>query len=183
MRLVVGDLEISSLDERDMADFVAYRRVPDVARFQSWEPTYSAEDARSLVAAQARDDFPAAGRWMQFAIRSADDALHGDVAVHALDEQPKTFELGVTLAPASQGRGIASRALTAVLDHFFEAHHAHRVFAECDARNDAVKRVFQRIGLRHEGTLVDADWFKGEWTSLETWAVLAREWPREGTPR
>lgn len=183
MRLELGELTIEPLGEGDLAEFVAYRREPSVARFQSWSPDYGVEQARRLLHDQAGAAFPEPGQWTQFAIRSADGALLGDVAVHSLDEQPRTFELGVTLAPASQGRGIASRALTAVLDHLFDAHDAHRVFAECDARNDAVKRVFERIGLRHEGTLVDADWFKGEWTSLETWAVLAREWESRVTPR
>jgi RimJ/RimL family protein N-acetyltransferase len=108
--------------------------------------------------------------------------LLGDVAVHTLDDQPDTYELGVTLAAASQARGIATRALTAVIDHLFDTHDAHRVFAQCDARNDAVKRLLARVGMRHEGTAVEADWFKGEWTSLETWAILRRERPTELLP-
>lgn len=183
MRLTADDLVIAPLDEGDLHAFTAYRRLHEVARFQSWAATYSLDDARRLLAAQAGEEFPAAGRWMQFAIRASTADLLGDVAVHAVRGQPGTFELGVTLAPASQGRGVATRALTAVLAHLFDVHGAHRVFAECDARNDAVKRVFARIGLRHEGTLVEADWFKDEWTSLETWAILAREWPPTVTPR
>jgi RimJ/RimL family protein N-acetyltransferase len=178
MRLTVGPLVIAPLGEGDLPAFIEYRRDPQVARFQSWDLTYSADDARRLLESQMGADFPAPGRWMQFAIRSAGGELLGDVAVHTLDDQPDTFELGITLAPASQGGGIGTRALTAVIDHLFDARRAHRVFAQCDARNDAVKRLLERVGLRHEGTAVDADWFKREWTSLETWAVLNREWPR-----
>jgi hypothetical protein len=29
--------------------------------------------------------------------------------------------------------------------------------------------------MRHESREVDADWFKGEWTTLDGYAVLARE--------
>jgi RimJ/RimL family protein N-acetyltransferase len=182
MRLTVGELGIAPLDAGDLAAFLEYRRDPEVARFQSWEPTYSLDDARRLVAAQAGADFPATGQWMQFAIRASGGELLGDVAIHVLDDQPNTFELGITLARSSQGRGVATRALAAVIAHLFEAHGAHRVFAECDARNDAVKRLLDRAGMRHEGTAVDADWFKGEWTSLETWAILRRERPAELLP-
>lgn len=98
MRLTVGDLVIAPLDEGDLSGFTEYRRIPEVARFQTWEPTYPLDDARRLLAAQAEVDFPAAGQWMQFAFRAADGDLLGDVAIHALADHPDTFELGVTLA-------------------------------------------------------------------------------------
>ena len=40
----------------------------------------------------------------------------------------------------------------------------------------AVHRLLEHLGLRCEARLVDADWFKGEWTTLRIYAVLAREW-------
>ena len=30
--------------------------------------------------------------------------------------------------------------------------------------------------IETEARLVEADWFKGEWTTLRTYAVLRREW-------
>jgi RimJ/RimL family protein N-acetyltransferase len=38
-----------------------------------------------------------------------------------------------------------------------------------------MRQVCVALGLRHEGTARDADWFKGEWTTVETWAVLGSE--------
>jgi RimJ/RimL family protein N-acetyltransferase len=32
--------------------------------------------------------------------------------------------------------------------------------------------VFRRLGFRHEGRNIDADWCNGEWTSTDTWAML-----------
>lgn len=174
MRLDVDDLTVAPLAAEDLDDFVAYRRDPVVARYQSWEPTYSAEDARRLLVEQAGREFPMTGEWMQFGIRRG-GLLIGDVAVHPLAEQPDTYELGVTVAPAAQGGGVARRVLVAVVEHLVARRGAHRVIASCDARNDAVRRALGAAGFRHEGTAVDGDWFKGEWTSLETWAVLARE--------
>ena len=42
-------------------------------------------------------------------------------------------------------------------------------------RNRPVHRLLERLGLRQEGRLVEADWFKGEWTTLRIYALLARE--------
>jgi RimJ/RimL family protein N-acetyltransferase len=50
------------------------------------------------------------------------------------------------------------------------------VTAVTDDRNEAAQRLLTKVGLREEGRLVEADWFKGEWTTLRLYAVLASEW-------
>ena len=174
MRLDLEGLHIAPLTAADVSAFVAYRRIPEVAQFQGWSPDYSLADGQKLVEAQALRDFPETGEWMQFGIHR-EGHLVGDLALHSLADQPASYEFGVTLDPAHHGAGIATRALTAALGHLFDVRGAHRVLAQCDERNDAVKALFARLGLRHEGTAREADWFKGEWTSVETWAVLASE--------
>jgi RimJ/RimL family protein N-acetyltransferase len=171
-----GDLVIAPLASDDLDAFLAYRRDPEVARYQSWTTAYSRADAERLLAEQADWEFPPPGEWVQLAVRAADGTLLGDVAVHPLEDQPDSYELGVTIAPAAQGRGIAGRALAAVVDHLVRVRGAHRILATCDTRNEPVRRMLARVGFTHEGTAREADWFKEEWTTVETWAVLAREW-------
>jgi RimJ/RimL family protein N-acetyltransferase len=169
-------LRIEPLGPADTAGFVAYRRDPDVARFQSWEPTYSEEDAERLIEAQPEADLPAPGGWLQLAARSAGTGdLLGDVAVHTLEDQPDTYEIGVTLARSAQGSGIATEAVTRVIGHLFEEAGAYRVVAYCDSRNAPVARLLTRVGMRHESRCVEADYVKGEWTTLDGYAILARE--------
>jgi hypothetical protein len=43
---------------------------------------------------------------------------------------------------------------------------SHRVYAQADDRNVAVHRLLERLGFRCQARLVEADWFKGEWTTL-----------------
>jgi RimJ/RimL family protein N-acetyltransferase len=152
----------------DLDAFVAYRRDPEVARYQSWDTSFSRADAEAVL-------MP--GDWQQVAIADRETgALLGDCAVHALADQPATTEVGVTLAPASQGRGIAREALGALIADLFAAQAMHRVLAQADDRNVAVHRLLEHLGLRCEARLVEADWFKDEWTTLRIYAVLAREW-------
>jgi RimJ/RimL family protein N-acetyltransferase len=176
MRLDLNDLVIAPLAADDIAAFVAYRRDPDVARYQSWSPEFDDADAGRLLEAQAGRDFPEAGEWMQFALRSPSGELLGDLAVYVFDDQPDTYELGVTVSPGAQGRGVARSGLVAAIDHLVAVRGAHRVILTLDERNEPMRRVCAGIGLRHEGTAREADWFKGEWTSVETWAVLGAEW-------
>ena len=161
----------------DAPAFAAYRADPDVARFQSWDAGYPLADAERFVAEQAGLALGTPGEWVQVAIADRErDALLGDCACLVLRDQPRTAEVGVTLAPASQGRGIAAEALRGLIGELFAAHGMHRVIAQADDRNAAVQRLLERLGLRLEARHVEADWFKGEWATLRVYAVLAREW-------
>jgi RimJ/RimL family protein N-acetyltransferase len=164
----------------DVPAFVGYRADPGVARFQSWEPTYSRADGEQFFASQQGLRFGEPGGWMQLAVVDrVSQAMYGDCAVRVATDQPATAEVGVTFSPAAQGRGLASEALAAVIARLFEGHGIHRVFAQADDRNHAVHRLLARVGLRCEARLVEADWFKGEWTTLRVYAVLDREWGAE----
>ena len=168
MRLTTERLVIEPLALADVDAFVEYRRRPEVARYQSWIDDYSREDALGLIASQP-PVFPTPGEWLQLAMHDG-DTLVGDLAVHALEHQPDSFELGVTLG--IHGLGYATEGMLALVDHLFERHGAHRVVAESDARNERVAALLQRVGFRHEGRAVEADWFKGEWTTVDNWAIL-----------
>jgi RimJ/RimL family protein N-acetyltransferase len=62
------------------------------------------------------------------------------------------------------------------LRELFDKRLFHRVFAETDDRNAAVGRLFERLAFRCEARLIEADWFKGERSTLRIYAMLNREW-------
>ena len=49
----------------------------------------------------------------------------------------------MTLAPSSQGTGIATEALGAVVAMLIDEHQIHRVFAHVDDRNLSSRRLFE----------------------------------------
>lgn len=169
-RLWIDPLTVSDVDE-----FVAYRQDPEVARFQSWEPSFDVDDAHRLIAAQAHGFPPAKGLWLQLGVRiRANRTLLGDVAIHTVEEA-NTYELGVTLAAESQRRGIATEALQALLTVLFSEFDAHRVVAFCDTRNQRVASLLHRLGMRQESRQLEAEYLKGEWTTVDGYALLADE--------
>lgn len=158
---------------------VAYRSDPEVARYQTWTKHWSSKDAEEFLSRDQPIAIGTRGEWTQTALELVDSGtICGDVALHFLDTQPDTVEVGITLDPAHQGQGLATEALRAMITWLFEAHAAHRVLANADARNAPVRRLLERLGLRQEAELREADWFKGEWTTLCIYAVLNREWTR-----
>jgi RimJ/RimL family protein N-acetyltransferase len=177
VELVTERLTLRPFQPRDLEAFVAYRSDPAVARYQSWDSTYSMADAESFLASQRGVAFGRPGEWLQLAMVDREKGrVCGDCAVRIAADQPETAEIGVTLAPASQGKGLATEALTALLTELFEQRGIHRVFAEADDRNAPVQRLLERLGFRCEARLVEADWFKSEWSTLRVYALLDREW-------
>ncbi|WP_413602126.1 GNAT family N-acetyltransferase [Curtobacterium sp. Curtsp57] len=174
---------LSVLSRADRTAFTAYRRDPNVARFQSWTPSWSDADTDALIADQPTELLPGSGDWLQIAVHQRDTtSLVGDAAVHAVADQPDTYELGVTLAPDWQGIGAGQETLRQLIDNLFLLQEAHRIIAMTDTRNIAAAQLFRRLGLRHEGRAVDADWFKDEWMSIDTWAMLREEHCRRALP-
>ena len=80
-------------------------------------------------------------------------------------------EMGWVLDPDAGGRGIASEAVTAVIDHAF-GRGLHRVVAQMDARNAASAKLATRVGMTQEAHFRANWWSKGEWTDTLVFAVL-----------
>ena len=178
VEILTQRLRLRPFRDDDLAAFVAYRSEPEVARYQSWDTSYSIVDAERFLASQEAVELGKPGAWVQLAaVDRRTGALCGDCAVRVVTDQPATAEVGLTFAPAHQGSGLATEALAAVITELFEEHGLHRVYAEADDRNVAVHRLLERLGFRSEARLVEADWFKGEWSTLRVFAVLRREWP------
>jgi RimJ/RimL family protein N-acetyltransferase len=152
-----------------------------VARFQTWE-SFGPDDAARLIASQAELMPDTPGTWLQLAlVLPTSGEVVGDCGIHFWPDQPRQVELGITLAPAHQGRGLATEALGRVLEYVFDALSKHRVSAVTDAENHAAAMLFRRLGFRQEAHLVENVWFKGAWGSECLFALLRREWQARRT--
>ena len=67
------------------------------------------------------------------------------------------WEVGIMLAPAAKGRGLAFHALCEAIDHGFDDLGARRILADIDPDNLPSIRLFERLGFQHEG-LLRANW-------------------------
>ena len=153
-----------------------YRADPEVCRYQAFEPG-SLADVEAFIAGLEANEFDTPGTWFQFAIRLQDSgALIGDIGAHFTAEDPRQVEIGFTLAPQHQGRGYATEAVTALLDHLFGQLAKHRVFASVDPRNKACLALLKRLGLRREAHFRQSLWFKGKWVDDVVYAILRPEW-------
>jgi RimJ/RimL family protein N-acetyltransferase len=160
-------LRLRAFEPADADALAAYRSEPSVARYQSWDAPYPRAAAHELIAAMAGMTGPVPGEWIQIAIEHG-GRLAGDVAV-GLSGDGRTATIGYTLAPAMQGRGVASEAVGAVVDRLFAELGVHRVEASLDPRNLASARLVERLGFELEGVAAAA-----VWTSTDGWTDDAR---------
>jgi RimJ/RimL family protein N-acetyltransferase len=164
------------LRQDDAATLCAYRSLPEVARFQSWE-TFGLDDAARLIAGQRDMEPGIPGTWFQLAmVERATERMIGDCGLHCRQDDPRQMEIGVTLAPRDQRRGYATEALACVLDFVFGVMDKHRVSAITDAENRPAASLFRRLGFRQEAHFVEHRWYKGYWDSELVFALLRREW-------
>src|SRR6185437_1938143 len=169
-------LRLRRFRDDDCALFMAYRNDPEVARYQSWEGITESE-ARALIQEVKEIQPWTPGEWLQIAIELKETGrLVGDCAFKIEEEDERQAEIGYTLARAYQGRGIASEAVSCVLEYAFTSLGLHRVTAITDCENAASVALLERLGLRREGHFRQNVWFKGRWGDEYLYAMLQEEW-------
>src|SRR4051812_41606759 len=90
----------------DLAAFQRYRNDPAVGLYQGWRPMTDLA-AASFIGSMRTVTALQNDQWLQVAIAErASHCLAGDVGLH-LSADGKTGEIGFSLAPAAQGRGLA----------------------------------------------------------------------------
>ena len=134
---------------------VAYRRDPAVARFQGWGVVDPGEIERDLAAMQPRTPCDVPGPWFQLAVvERASGAIAGDLGVRVLGEAHDSAEIGYTIAPAYQGQGYATEAVSALCEWLLGARALARVIAVVDGRNAPSIAVAENAGF-HRVALVE----------------------------
>ncbi len=160
--------------ESDLEPFLIYRNQPEVARYQSWI-RWSRDQGIEFVRDQQQVDPGDLGRWFQYAMELKETReLVGDCGLCVKVAVPKTAEIGFSLAPEHQRKGLASEAVAAVVDHAVRELGVQRIIAVVMRDNDRSAALLSRLGLRHGSP--ERVWFKGQWNEELRFALPAEEW-------
>lgn len=165
--LVTERLSISPLERADLTSFVSYRRDPEVARYQSWEPSYSTDQGLELVGSQVSFERLEIDDWLQLGVRERDThRLVGDLAIHKLVE-PAEFEIGFTFAKSDQGKGYAFEAASRLIQFLFDEAHATKVIATPDSRNSKSISLLEKLGFIANPSKSWVEEFKGQTVTVD----------------
>jgi RimJ/RimL family protein N-acetyltransferase len=90
-----------------------------------------------------------------------------------------TAEVGLFLAEPFWGEGYGTEAARLVTDYAFDERRHHRVVARVFEGNDGSRRIWEKLGYRHEATHRETMYFDGEYVDERIYAVLEAEWRGE----
>lgn len=102
----------------------------------------------------------------------------GQASLRWADATAGQAEVSIVLARPYRAQGLGSEALSTLMTLGFERFSFHRIFARCDARNEAAARLLKSVGMRLEAHYREHALFQGEWDEELHFAVLDREWAR-----
>lgn len=167
-------LELRRFSPDDLFAFQAYRRDPELSRYQGWEPT-SDEQASAFLAQQSNQAFGPAGQWLQVAVTCIDSGqLVGDLGMCIADPGQGIANLGFTISRPFQQQGYAIEAVRGILSRLFDDNLIQSVVAVTDARNAPAISLLQRL----EFNLADSNdaIFRGEACIEHTFEVTKTQW-------
>jgi RimJ/RimL family protein N-acetyltransferase len=167
-------LTLRFVNDDDVDPLTEYRNDPAVAALQDWDLPYPKERARSLIALHRGLSDYQAGRGHQVAIEM-DGRLVGDVYV-GLDEHAAIADIGFSLTPAAQGRGVAYEAVNALVADLIQRRGVHRVVAELSKDNHASARLLERLGMQFEALTVRSFWWRGRWDDNLYYSMTDEQW-------
>jgi RimJ/RimL family protein N-acetyltransferase len=155
----------------------------DVCRYLMWPPM-GIDEARALLDRRVNQTrIEADGDAILLAaVDAATGRMIGELMLRVTSLDSGQGEIGWSLHPDFQGRGLATEAAREMFRLGFDELGLHRIVAESDPRNEGSLRVMERIGMRREALLVENAYVKGEWISEVVCAILASEWRERGRP-
>jgi RimJ/RimL family protein N-acetyltransferase len=170
-------LKIRRFMNSDLEPLVAYRSLPEIARF---EGQYTLERGQKLITFMKDRELGASG-WFQFALEEKNSGeLIGDLAFHFV-ELPRTAEIGYSLNPSHWGQGLAFEATSRLLELAFTGLELHRLMAYTAQDNLRSQHLLERLGFRLEGRTLESYEVDGVWIDEFQYALLEREWSSRTT--
>lgn len=152
---------LRALQLTDLTEFARYRAIESIAQFQPWQ-NFTYDDALALFNRMDYSLFGQHDHWFQLAITDKNNGnILGDLAVHFIDEEKA--EVGFTIAPDNQRKGVAYEALNALLTYLFSHCKKKKVVAFVDINNKASFRLLEKSGFIRVRQLKAHESSLGQW--------------------
>ncbi|QKE85599.1 GNAT family N-acetyltransferase [Arthrobacter sp. NEB 688] len=177
--LETARLRLRPFTAADADPLLALMRDPVVLRYWDAPPWRDADRAPAFVRACQRLADEGTGARLVVE-RRTDAAFLGWCALAGYDAGYRSATVTYVLRQDAWGRGHATEAVRALLDWGFATLDLNRVQGEADTRNPASRRVMEKLGFVHEGTLREDCVVDGEVS--DTWVLGLLRRDREAGP-
>ena len=158
----------------DTADMYDYSSRPETSRYLLWSPHANLKYTKKYIAylqtAYRNEEF------FDFGLVDKESGkMIGTCGFTDFDMDNNSAEIGYVLHPDFWGKGFAKEAILRVMAFGFAELHLHRITAKIMTGNSASKRVAEKCGMRHESTHLESMMIKGNYETIDEYAILAKE--------
>ncbi len=168
---VDDEIEIRSLDESDTETVFALvdRNREHLRRWLIWVDRSGSPDVTRQFIKDSKRSYEnkeamSAGIWFN-------GQLAGAIGVVHYDWYNRKLELGYWISTDHQGKGIVTRAVSAMIDDAFNNLGLNRVEIHCASEN-----IRSRLGFRQDGILRESSLLNDEFVDKVVYSMLASEW-------
>jgi RimJ/RimL family protein N-acetyltransferase len=138
----------------DAATLFSYRSNPEVANFQLWKPATISDAIRFIKRARFQTEL-INSQWNQFAIcLRTTNKMIGDIGLLLNDRKA---EIGFTISPNFQKKGMAFQAVTSLINYLFQKHNVHLIIAYTDPKNVPSIGLLKKIGFYLDSSNIQRD--------------------------
>ncbi len=183
MRLRSSRLTLREYDETDFTALRAIHADPIVQQMRGNAVLTEQETRDEITYVLAAQDEQPRQRYQFIIEQSRTQTVIGYCRLTVTDWRVSSAEMGYFLHQQAWGQGFATEAGEALLALGFLELPLHRITAGCWSANMASARVMEKLGMRREGYLRDAQWVNGARGDTLLYALLHPEWLATSRPR
>jgi ribosomal-protein-serine acetyltransferase len=104
------------------------------------------------------------------------EILAGVVTFDYIDWSNRAALMGFWLGESFQGKGIMTRACSALIDLAFDELSLNRIVISCALENRRCRLVPERLGFRQEGVSRQSEWLYDHFVDTVSYSMLASDW-------
>ena len=171
---LTDDVELRLLEEVDAGELYA---LVDANRehLGGWMPWAADQDlARTAGFLRATRQKHERGEALEAAIVEK-GRIVGCAGFPIIDPVARAGVIGYWIAGEHEGRGLVTRAVSALIDHAFGELGLHRVEIRAATDNVRSRAVPERLGFTQEGTLREAELVGEQYQDLAVYGLLATD--------
>ncbi len=162
----------------DVDDLLQYQSNPEIVRYIPWPPRTmeQVKEAAEKTIATGKFDLVEDNDYivLVWELKRTGQVI-GQSNMGLISKENKCSNIGWVTHQDFQRQGYAFEATEALLKHAFDNFDLHRVIADIDSRVPESASLAEKLGMRHEATYLDGEFFKGEWCDMWLYAILKRE--------
>lgn len=135
----------------DRGPFAAFLTHPTATRYMAFTPEQKTADGARAMLDYVIASYDSAAPIFSLTIVDEGGAYLGSCGAQPLADEDGGIEVYYTVMPEHQGRGVATRAMRAVIDHLFRSTEASRLVAFVVPENVPSVRVAEKLGFVSDG--------------------------------